>query len=216
MDGSRLTSSPRLWSNSGLFLVRSLHNKQIPEAHVQRKENYIPPLDGKECQRLCSHVLKPPPHLCLRVPEACLSAWLSLFSPCSDSVFGLLGTEGRKVVRNFSRIAEFLPAPVTRRALQFRGIASCQEPVMSPVSGPALQTKINLGGGSAHRRACVFSTVLSFGISARRPGFWAFFKFDLSFPRLAKQDVCGIESGRRSMRLWQNSPKCSVAMEMRE
>lgn len=74
-------------------------------------------------------------------------------------------------MRNFSRIAEFLPAPVTWHALRFRGIASCQEPVMSPVGGPVLQTEINMGGGSARRRACVFSTDLSFGISARRPGF---------------------------------------------
>lgn len=42
---------------------------------------------------------------------------------------------------------------------------------MSPVGGPVLQTEINMGGGSACRRACVFSTDLSFGISARRPGF---------------------------------------------
>ena len=69
------------------------------------------------------------------------NSWLSLFSPCSESVFGLLGIGDRKVVRNFSWIPKFLPPPVTQHALQFGGIASCRQPVMSLISGPILQTK---------------------------------------------------------------------------
>lgn len=38
--------------------------KRHPETNPhQKKGKYIPLLDGKECSRLCSHILKLPPHL---------------------------------------------------------------------------------------------------------------------------------------------------------